>query len=79
MSRRPAAHHRSGGPHLALIPAGASAQEAAAIVAALEQFVRDSAPAPASPQEPDRWTQAALQEGCSREPGKISRDPWINT
>jgi hypothetical protein len=62
-----------------VIPAGASPQEAAAIVAALEQFVRDSAPEPAPAQAPDRWTQAALQEGCSREPGKISRDPWINT
>jgi hypothetical protein len=62
-----------------VIPAGASPQEAAAIVAALEQFMRDSAPEPAAVQAPDRWTQAALQEGCSREPGKISRDPWINT
>ena len=44
----------------------ASASEAAAVVAALEQFLAETDPAPpaaGSPQSP--WQQAALREGIS--------------
>jgi hypothetical protein len=69
-----------GGPHLALIPGEASPEEAAAIVAALEQFVRDTAgPVPAAADGPDPWIAAALGEGVAREPGGLVHDPWINT
>ncbi len=69
------------GRRLALIPAGACAQEVAAIVAALEQFARDTAPAAvyAGPAEPDGWLLAARHEATAREPREPVRDPWINT
>jgi hypothetical protein len=70
-------HARS---HLALVPPGASAEEAAAIAAALEQFTRDTAPPLAAPAtEADRWVQAALQEGVERDPAEVLADPWRNT
>jgi hypothetical protein len=42
----------------------ATPQEAAAIAAAIEQFIRDTAPAPA-PERPamNPWLRAALYEG----------------
>jgi hypothetical protein len=65
---------------LKLISQSASPEEAAAIVAALERFMRDTAPAPAAPStEPERWQRAAMLEAVSREPGEASPDPWINT
>ena len=56
-------------PKLTLVAPGASAEEAAAVVAALERFMRETAPVPAAP-EPQRnpWQQAALLEGVSRRP-----------
>ncbi len=52
------------------LPSTASLEEAAAIVAAVERFVRDTAPEPASPAlpEPTAWKRAALAEGVSRQP-----------
>jgi hypothetical protein len=50
--------------------AGASDEEAIAVVAAVEQFMRDTAlPAmPAAVEPPlSRWKQAALLEGVSRQ------------
>jgi hypothetical protein len=63
-------------PKLRIVAPNASDEEAAAVVAALEQFMRATAPPPA-PQAPKRnpWQQAALQEGVSREP--IEPLPWI--
>jgi hypothetical protein len=69
-------------PQLKLIaPAAASAEEAAAIVAALERFMRATAPAPAAADdELDPWRRAALLEGVSRaESWADVPDPWINT
>jgi hypothetical protein len=56
---------------LQAIPSSASPEEAAAIVAALERFMRATAPrADATPaSSPDGWRRAALLEGVSREPG----------
>ena len=46
-----------------------SETEAAAVVAAVEQFLADTAPAPApEPTEQSRWQRAALEEGVSRAP-----------
>jgi len=58
-------------PQLELIAPAASPEEAAAIVAALERFMRATAP-PASPSAgaPDGWRRAAILEGVSREPGE---------
>jgi hypothetical protein len=53
-------------PRIEMLTGGASESEAAAIVAALEQFMVDTAPAPAaSGQAPSRWQRAALEEGIA--------------
>lgn len=67
---------------LKLIAPTASPDEAAAIVAALEQFMRATAPPPhlqPANEAPDGWRRAAIVEGVSREPGAVVPDPWINT
>jgi len=58
-----------------------SPEEAAAIVAALERFMRASAPAPGAntAEEQDPWRVAAILEGISREHLPDAGDPWINT
>ncbi len=67
-------------PKLELIAPSASPAEAAAIVAALERFMRDTAPCPAQPvQQTDRWVRAAMLEGVAREGLGHEPDPWINT
>ena len=60
-------------PRLQLIAPTASPEEAAAIVAALERFMRDTAPplAPAS-APPDPWRRTALLEGVDREPAGLA-------
>ena len=53
----------------------ASPEEAAAVVAAIEQFLRDTAPAPqatAAPMNP--WLRAGLFENVGLQPG--DRSPW---
>ena len=50
----------------------ASAEEAAAIAAALEQFLAETAPAPEDHAPKNRWQSAALRDGVSArsiEPG----------
>ena len=65
--------------HLELIAPSASADEAAAIVAALERFMRATASAPATqPRPPDPWQRTAMLEGMRGE-GSETPDPWINT
>jgi hypothetical protein len=67
-------------PQLKLIAPSASPVEAAAIVAALERFMRDTAPRLTPPAErPDRWTRAAMLEGVARAGLADEPDPWINT
>jgi hypothetical protein len=67
-------------PKLELIAPSASPDEAAAIVAALERFMRDTAPRLAPPNESvDPWVRAAMLEGVSREGRSDAPDPWINT
>jgi hypothetical protein len=56
-------------PNIRLLTETESDTEAAAVVAAVEQFLADTAPAPA-PSTPtqSRWQRAALLEGVSRAP-----------
>jgi hypothetical protein len=64
------------------MPAAPSPEEAAAIVAAVERFLRDHARAPGSATGAgeDPWRRAALLEGVRREPvGSSEPHPWINT
>jgi hypothetical protein len=59
-------------PKLTIVAPSASPEEAAAVVAALERFMRETAPKPVAPTPTrDRWQQAALHEGVDRAP----RDP----
>jgi hypothetical protein len=54
-------------PRITLLTETGSETEAAAVVAAVEQFLADTAPAPApaaAPQSP--WQRAALLDGVSR-------------
>ena len=55
-------------------------EEAAAIVAALERFMRATAPPPAppAPDAPDPWSRAAILEGLERGVQTDLRDPWIS-
>jgi hypothetical protein len=51
-------------PQIEIQSSAASPEEAAAIAAGLERFLRETAPAPqAAP--PSRWQEAALREGVS--------------
>lgn len=54
-------------PQIEMLGGNPSEEEGAAIVAALERFLADTAPEPA-PVRPSRWQQAALREGVNREP-----------
>ncbi len=54
----------------------ASPEEAAAIVAALERFMRDTAPPLAPPPPPtDPWRRTALLEGVGHEPDELMAWP----
>ena len=62
-------------PKLKLVAPGASPREAAAIVAALERFMRETAPPrAAAPPRRNQWLRAARLEGVGREPSGPS--PW---
>ena len=56
-------------PRLELHGSTASPEEAAAVIAAIERFMRDTSPPVASePAGPSPWVRAALREGVEREP-----------
>jgi len=60
------------------ISPAATAEEAAAIVAAVERFIRATAPQPApAGADLDPWRQAALLEGVARDAEPDLREPWI--
>jgi hypothetical protein len=55
-----------------------SSEEAAAVVAALESFMRATIPPLAAPVEPlDGWHRAATLEGVSRGTHGDPPDPWL--
>jgi hypothetical protein len=60
--------------HAVVAPA-ASPEEAAAVVAALERFMRETAPTPApAPPPVSGWLRAARAEAVERAPG---HEPWL--
>ncbi len=68
-------------PRIELLGSGASEVEAAAIAAAIEQFLRDTAPPPADEGEPvSRWLRAGLFENAGLNPDGPSpwgdQEPW---
>jgi hypothetical protein len=67
-------------PALKLVAPSASPEEAAAVVAALERFMRETAAPAAEPAHGrDEWARAAILEAVRREPDRSSAHPWINT
>jgi hypothetical protein len=62
-------------PTLELVVPSASPAEAAAIVAALERFMRETAPAPTpKPKGIEPWLRAAMLEGISSR--DLTGDSW---
>ncbi len=62
-------------PWIELLGSGASDAEAAAIAAAIEQFLADTAPATRPPAAPrNAWQRAALEEGISAR--QVSASGW---
>jgi hypothetical protein len=55
-------------PSIQIAAASASADEAAAIAAALERFLADTAPAPEPMSEVGGWLRAALADGVDHPP-----------
>jgi hypothetical protein len=63
-------------PKLTIVAPNASPEEAAAVVAALERFMRETAPPAAPPAaKRDPWQEAALREGVARQPSEPL--PWL--
>ena len=61
-------------PRLEIVGTSATPEEAAAVVAAVERFLRDTAPPPAPAPAPlSPWVRAARREAVERSPGA---DPW---
>ena len=61
-------------PRLEIVAPSASPEEAAAVVAAVERFLRDTAPPPApAPAPPSPWVQTARREAVDRFP---DASPW---
>jgi hypothetical protein len=62
-------------PRLKIFAPAASPEEAAAVVAAVERFMRDTAPTPApAPARVSGWLEAARLEAVDREP---HHEPWL--
>jgi hypothetical protein len=62
-------------PKLEIVAPSASPEEAAAVVAAVERFLRDLTPPPAPPAPAkDPWQRAALLEATGR--GADAPSPW---
>jgi hypothetical protein len=60
-------------PSIELVAPGASSEQAAAIAAALEQFLHDTAPVPSAGRSPGGgWERAALAEAVGLE----APSPW---
>ena len=63
-------------PRIEITQSSASPQEAAAIAAAIEQFLRDTAPAPRSDDtdQLNPWLRAGLMEGIGL---TADSTPWV--
>jgi hypothetical protein len=74
-------HNRPRRPRIEIAQTAASPEEAAAIAAAIEQFLHDTAPPPAPAEaRVNPWLRAGLFEGVGRCPDDPSPwgdpDPW---
>jgi hypothetical protein len=66
--------HRPARPRIEVAQASATPEEAAAIAAAIEQFLRDTAPPPTSSAGINPWLRAGLFENAGLDPAGAS--PW---
>jgi hypothetical protein len=55
-------------PRLELLGSSATPEEAAAVIAAVEQFLRDTAPPPVNEPRVSPWVEAARREAVDRGP-----------
>ena len=63
-------------PKLSIVAPNVSPDEAAAVIAAVERFMRETAPIRvAAPERRNPWKAAALREGVARRPAEPL--PWI--
>jgi hypothetical protein len=63
-------------PELSIVASTASPEEAAAVVAAIQRFMRDTAPVIVpEPARRPAWLEASLREGVARQPGLLPS--WI--
>lgn len=62
-------------PRIELGGAAATAEEGAAVAAALERFLVETAPAPEPPAVESRWQRAALIEGVTAKRRQFPADP----
>jgi hypothetical protein len=62
-------------PKLSIVAPNASPDEAAAVIAAVERFMRETAPVrKPPPARPNAWQAAGLHEGVERQP--LAPLPW---
>jgi hypothetical protein len=62
-------------PKLSIVAPNVSPDEAAAVIAAVERFMRETAPVRvAAPARRNPWQAAALREGIERQP--LAPLPW---
>jgi hypothetical protein len=61
-------------PRIEIVSPSAPPQEAAAIAAAVERFIADTAPAPESAAPMNAWQRAALEEGVGAK--QALGTPW---
>lgn len=66
--------HKPARPRIEVRQAAASPEQAAAIAAAIEQFLRDTAPAASGAPARAPWARAALLESAGH--GSRSPSPW---
>jgi hypothetical protein len=66
-------HQHPARPRIEVAQTAASPEEAAAIAAAIEQFLRDTAPAPDTEAPANEWQRAGLLEAVGLDPGAA---PW---
>lgn len=68
-------------PRIEIAKSAATPEEAAAIAAAIEQFLRDTAPAPGAQETPmSPWLRAGLYENAQLDPANANAwgdgEPW---